>query len=179
MGAGHDTLFGGSGHDFILGGNGDDQIHGGTGNDHLWGAGGINTSSFSNKDVFVWERGDAGATGAHDAVWDFDPDQGMKLDISNLLEFHEPGSTSTLGKWITSISTENAPAVSKMTGQGAPSGFADQLLSSTASTTKLTMLRIDVDGANPGTVTQTIWLRNWTPSTTSLDVWVDNGWLVV
>lgn len=187
MGAGNDTLYGGAGDDYIVGGNGDDAIYGGTGNDYMWGRGGSTTVG-TNNDTFYWLRGDAGTTGAYDVVWDFSTTNtsgvttgdvsggGMKLDISNLLQNHVKGSTANLTQWVTSITTYTAAA-----GTLATSGAPADVLAASANTTALTKLVIDVDGAGPSNVTQTIWLRNYNPGTTNVADWVNptNHWLVV
>lgn len=177
-GAGNDTLYGDAGNDWIAGGNGNDAIYGGRGNDVMWGVGG--TASGTNNDTFYWQRGDAG-TGASDEIRDFTPwasGAGMKIDLSGLLENFSVANIANLSQWI-SISTVTAGSTAATTlNTNLNSLFTESLATNLAVTT----MTIDVDGAGSGTTTQTIYFRNWTPSTTlgtNAKTWYDNGVLVV
>jgi Ca2+-binding RTX toxin-like protein len=180
-----DVLYGGSGNDWLVGGRGNDTIYGGQGNDVMWGIGGgivstvnIPAVNNTNNDVFSWQRGDAG-TGASDQIRDFTPwagTTGMKIDLSGLLENHAKGSLANLDKWITSITTASAGTTAATAlNNEMNSLFGDSIATNLAATKMV----IDVDGAGAGTATQTIYFRNWAPSTTVAATWVSNGWLVV
>ncbi|MGY3943473.1 retention module-containing protein [Aeromonas tecta] len=74
------TLTGTDSADWLFGSSGDDRILGGQGNDILTGGEG--------SDLFVWGSGDEGTTGqpALDTITDFNPTQGDKLDLADLLQ---------------------------------------------------------------------------------------------
>jgi Ca2+-binding RTX toxin-like protein len=89
-----DVLVGGDGDDILIGGGGDDILTGGLG-----------------ADTFKWSLGDEGTTGmpAVDRIMDFNPTDGDKLDLADLLltgsvlSFSEEG-----GKAVLNVQTEGA-----------------------------------------------------------------------
>ncbi|WP_244463004.1 type I secretion C-terminal target domain-containing protein [Aeromonas popoffii] len=74
-----DWLFGSGGDDRLLAGQGDDVLRGGQGNDILTGGAG--------SDLFVWGSGDEGtaALPAMDTITDFRPEEGDKIDLTDML----------------------------------------------------------------------------------------------
>ncbi|WP_207224762.1 Ig-like domain-containing protein [Sphaerotilus mobilis] len=165
-GVGDDVIHGGRGHDKIAGGNGSDRIVGGQGNDLMWGNGG--GSNGANNDTFVWQRGDAGSTGAADEIRDWNASS-MKLDISGLLENHAALSITGLANWVT-VSAATAGEINTSMGLGSTLGGGG------------VKLVIDVDGVGGSSVTQTIYLRGITYNAATMDLatkWTGSNWLIV
>ena len=82
--SGNDDLVAGSGDDFVFAGDGNDTVDGGAGNDVLNGGAGADLlTGGDGADVFVFSAADKG-TGT-DLIADFDPTEGDKIDISDLL----------------------------------------------------------------------------------------------
>ena len=123
--------------DYIMGGNNDDTIIGGQGNDTMWGYQNFDISdATSDNDVFKWNLGDAGASGATDTIKDFTKWNGMtgdKLSIYGLLSGFTPAS-SRLEDWVKTVAT----------GQTVNGVFNS------------TVMTIDVDGPGSSAVTQVI-----------------------
>ena len=123
--------------DYIRGGDNNDTIIGGQGNDTMWGYQNFDIgSATSDNDVFKWNSGDAGASGATDTIKDFtkwNGTSGDKLSISGLLSGFTLAS-SPLEQWVKTIAT----------GQTVNGVFNS------------TVMTIDVDGPGSGTVTQVI-----------------------
>ena len=131
------TVTGTSMTDYIMGGDNGDTIIGGQGNDTMWGYQNFDLgSATSDNDVFKWNSGDAGASGATDTIKDFtkwNGTSGDKLSIYGLLSGFTLAS-SPLEQWVKTIAT----------GQTVNGVFNS------------TVMTIDVDGPGPGTVTQVI-----------------------
>ncbi|MCX7130946.1 retention module-containing protein [Aeromonas sp.] len=123
-----DWLFGSGGDDRILGGLGDDVLRGGHGNDILTGGAG--------SDLFVWGSGDEGTAvlPAIDTITDFHPEEGDKIDLTDMLHGITDNSVDGL---------LNHLSVSVATGS---SGLSDVSLS--------------VSPAGDGLVTQQITLKD-------------------
>jgi Ca2+-binding RTX toxin-like protein len=73
-GAGNDSLLGLGGADSLLGGNGNDSLKGGAGADALWGGIGA--------DTFVLSALSDSLAASSDIIWDFNPVEGDKIDLS-------------------------------------------------------------------------------------------------
>ncbi|MFZ2318493.1 MAG: VCBS domain-containing protein, partial [Pseudomonas sp.] len=99
--ASNDILFGGDDNDILNGGSGSDSLRGGLGNDILTGG--------SNADTFVWKTGDLGK----DVVTDFNPSEGDRIDLRDLLQ----GETdATMSNFLQIDTTSNSLLISS-TGQ--------------------------------------------------------------
>jgi len=77
-GSGSDTLYGDAGNDQIKGGDGNDVIVGGAGHDELTGGNGADTFVFTNINDSLPQ------TGSPDQIFDFRPDQGDHIDLSQI-----------------------------------------------------------------------------------------------
>ena len=99
--ASNDILFGGVDNDILNGGSGSDSLRGGLGNDILTGG--------SSADTFVWKTGDLGK----DVVTDFNPSEGDRIDLRDLLQ----GETdATMSNFLQIDTTSNSLLISS-TGQ--------------------------------------------------------------
>lgn len=72
---GNDTIYAGHGDDDLYGGNGTDVLIGGAGEDEYWGG--------SSADKFVFTQ-DELLSSSYDKIWDYNPYDGDKIDISAL-----------------------------------------------------------------------------------------------
>lgn len=119
-GSGNSTLNGGTGNDYISGGAGVDNINGGTGNDLLigdsgndilrGGTGSDQLTGGSGADLFIWQKGD---TGTGDVIKDFNPSEGDRIDLRDLLQ----GETdATMSNFLQIDTTSNSLLISS-TGQ--------------------------------------------------------------
>ena len=128
-----ETLTGTNVTDFIMGSNGNETIIGGQGNDTMWGHENLRLfNSYTNNNVFKWNSGDAGLSGAIDTIKDFSRWNGLvgdRLSIYGLLSGFTP-ATSTLSDWVKTVAT-------------------GQTVNGVANSTVMT---IDVDGPGSGTV---------------------------
>ncbi|TSE24894.1 Poly(beta-D-mannuronate) C5 epimerase 1 [Tepidimonas sediminis] len=99
-----DYLIGGAGNDTLSGAEADDVLVGGAGNDVLVGGLGA--------DVFKWNLGDQGTSSApaRDVIADFNPAQGDKLDLRDLLQGENSGN---LGQYLR-FSTEGTGSATKL-----------------------------------------------------------------
>jgi hypothetical protein len=161
MGAGDDFIDGGAGNDVIMGGLGNDTIIGGTGNDVLYGRGGsARRPDDLDNDTFVWQRHDAGPSGAVDVIRDFGTTEGDqdRLQILNLLE-GRTGSETDLSAWIRILDRVQAPAGAAGSDVGAIG----------------TLITIDIDGAGAGRVTQQIFLTGVSLPTTDVNALIAQG----
>ena len=112
---GNDTLMGGLGDDTLSGGNGDDYLDASSGNNTLNGGEGNDTLiSFIGSDVLNGGGGsdtlyggagadtfifDATALSGKDTVLDFNPAQGDKLELLDILEGYDP-MTSAINDFV-------------------------------------------------------------------------------
>ncbi len=88
-GAGDDTLYGANDLDTLFGGLGNDTLYGEAGNDRLYGDAGANKLyGGAGSDIFVFMK--ASAFDTVDQAMDFKTSEGDKLDISNILDMHNP-----------------------------------------------------------------------------------------
>ncbi|MFN3829209.1 MAG: retention module-containing protein [Tepidimonas ignava] len=108
-----ETVSGSSGDNLVLGGAGNDTLIGDAGNDTLaGGAGNDSLTGGLGADVFKWSLGDQGTTTtpARDVVTDFNPVQGDKLDLRDLLQGE---NSSNLGQYL-KFTTEGAGSATKL-----------------------------------------------------------------
>lgn len=113
--------------------------------------------SAPDSDLFVWNAGDAGPSGASDVIKDFSAWNGSKgdrIDISKLLEGYTSG-VSDLSNWVTLA-----------TGQ---------TINGTPNSSSLT---IDIDGSGSGTVVQVIHLQGTDLSGKTLQELIAQGVLI-
>jgi len=132
------TITGGDGADTLLGGTGIDTLSGGPGNDTLIGGLGNDIlEGGAGADVFVWKLGDAGASGAKDIIRDFNvatdtPSKGGTGDVIDIRDLIDVAeNTTSLQPYLSFANVDNKLA-----------------------------LVVDVDGAGPGTIKQTIVFDN-------------------
>lgn len=170
IGQGNDTILGGASDDYIMAGGGNDTIIGGHGNDIMYGRGGSgwfngqNLTNVNDNDLFIWKRGDADGS-AIDVIRDFqiwDGAQGDRLDISQLLEGFNK-TTSDISQWVISI-RNNTTQVGALGWDAGKTG---------------TTITIDVDGNDPGTNGQTIFLTNVNGISTDINTLISNGTIIV
>ncbi|MBC3468846.1 type I secretion C-terminal target domain-containing protein, partial [Pseudomonas sp. RW10S2] len=110
-GAGNDILFGQGGNDLLDGGKGNDILLGGTGNDILIGGPGNDILiGGPGADTFVWKAGDIG----HDVIKDFNPGEGDRIDLRDLLQGE---SGSTIDNFL-KITTENGTSTLQVSTEG-------------------------------------------------------------
>ncbi|MEG0009603.1 MAG: type I secretion C-terminal target domain-containing protein, partial [Aeromonas sp.] len=130
-----DWLFGSSGDDRILGGLGDDVLRGGQGNDTLTGGGG--------SDLFVWGSGDEGSAGqpALDTITDFNPTQGDKLDLADLLKGVTDNSVDGLLNHLSASVTTGSGGLSDVNLSVSPAGDGQV-------TQQITLKDVDLSGWN-------------------------------
>ncbi|PJC92076.1 hypothetical protein CUC44_16270, partial [Aeromonas lusitana] len=130
-----DWLFGSSGDDRILGGLGDDVLRGGQGNDTLTGGGG--------SDLFVWGSGDEGSAGqpALDTITDFNPTQGDKLDLADLLKGVTDNSVDGLLNHLSASVTAGSGGLSDVNLSVSPAGDGQV-------TQQITLKDVDLSGWN-------------------------------
>ncbi|MGY6036812.1 retention module-containing protein [Aeromonas sp. AE23HZ002T15] len=130
-----DWLFGSSGDDRILGGLGDDVLRGGQGNDTLTGGAG--------SDLFVWGSGDEGTTGqpALDTITDFNPTQGDKLDLADLLKGVTDNSVDGLLNHLSASVTTGSGGLSDVNLSVSPAGDGQV-------TQQITLKDVDLSGWN-------------------------------
>ena len=130
-----DWLFGSSGDDRILGGLGDDVLRGGQGNDILTGGMG--------SDLFVWGNGDAGTAGqpAIDTITDFNPTQGDKLDLADLLKGVTDNSVDGLLNHLSASVTTGSGGLSDVNLSVSPAGDGQV-------TQQITLKDVDLSGWN-------------------------------
>ncbi|HRL95118.1 MAG TPA: VCBS domain-containing protein, partial [Pseudomonas sp.] len=136
--AGDDILFGGDGNDILQGGNGSDSLRGGLGNDTLTGG--------TNADTFVWKAGDLGK----DVVTDFNPNEGDRIDLRDLL----PDLTdATMSNFLQIDTTSNSLLISS-TGQlnaagGTVASHADTTIKLDGFDLSSTSINTLIAGADP------------------------------
>ncbi|WP_349917947.1 retention module-containing protein [Aeromonas veronii] len=130
-----DWLFGSNGDDRILGGLGDDVLRGGQGNDILTGGGG--------SDHFVWGNGDAGTAGqpAIDTITDFQPGQGDKIDLADLLKGVTDSSVDGLLNHLSASVTTGSGGLSDVNLSVSPAGDGQV-------TQQITLKDVDLSGWN-------------------------------
>ena len=108
---GNDNLDGGLGDDILYGGSGDDVLRGGVGNDTLIGG--------SGADTFVWKAGDTG----FDTIKDFNPAEGDRIDLSDLVGELEAGTD--ISHYIRIVDNQGSPTIEVSTqGQFTEQGGA-------------------------------------------------------
>ncbi|MFP1780662.1 Ig-like domain-containing protein, partial [Lonsdalea quercina] len=108
---GNDILDGGLGDDILYGGSGDDVLRGGVGNDTLIGG--------SGADTFVWKAGDTG----YDTIKDFNPAEGDRIDLSDLVGELEAGTD--ISHYIRIVDNQGSPTIEVSTqGQFTEQGGA-------------------------------------------------------
>ncbi|OSM94590.1 hypothetical protein AU509_15135 [Lonsdalea britannica] len=116
-GSGNDILYGQGGNDNLDGGLGDDILYGGTGDDVLRGGVGNDTLiGGSGADTFVWKAGDTG----FDTIKDFNPAEGDRIDLSDLVGELEAGTD--ISHYIRIVDNQGSPTIEVST-QGQ---FTDQ-----------------------------------------------------
>ncbi|WP_310598261.1 retention module-containing protein [Aeromonas aquatica] len=130
-----DWLFGSSGDDRILGGLGDDVLRGGQGNDTLTGGDG--------SDLFVWGSGDEGTAGqpAIDTITDFQPAQGDRIDLADLLKGVTDNSVDGLLNHLSASVTAGSGGLSDVSLSVSPAGDGHV-------TQQITLKDVDLSGWN-------------------------------
>ena len=96
--AGGEILIGGTGNDVLYGESGDDLLIGGLGLDQMTGGAGA--------DIFIYRAGDIDLQGG-DLVWDFNPTEGDRLDLRDLLSSWGMQDASELGMFVQFVPTVN------------------------------------------------------------------------
>ncbi|WJV57188.1 Ig-like domain-containing protein [Pectobacteriaceae bacterium C111] len=122
-GVGNDILFGQGGKDVLNGGMGNDILYGGSGDDILIGGSGNNIlTGGAGADTFTWQSGDTG----HDVIKDFNPGEGDRIDLSDLVG--ELKSGTDISHYIRITESDGSPTIEVSTqGQfnGASGGTPD------------------------------------------------------
>ncbi|WP_315709784.1 Ig-like domain-containing protein [Brenneria uluponensis] len=122
-GVGNDILFGQGGNDVLNGGMGNDILYGGSGDDILIGGSGNNIlTGGAGADTFTWQSGDTG----HDVIKDFNPGEGDRIDLSDLVG--ELKSGTDISHYIRITESDGSPTIEVSTqGQfnGASGGTPD------------------------------------------------------
>lgn len=109
-GSGNDRLFGNGGDDFLVGGVGPDQMTGGAG-----------------ADVFVYRAGDIDVLQGADLVWDFNPAEGDRLDLRDLLSGWGLQDPSQIGDYVDFVATANGNSQMNVDAPGDVFGFSSAI----------------------------------------------------
>ncbi|WP_238591810.1 type I secretion C-terminal target domain-containing protein [Pseudomonas abietaniphila] len=119
---GKDSLLGGEGNDILFGQGGKDTLDGGNGNDILIGGKGDDIlTGGAGADTFAWKAGDLNTKGGIDVIKDFNPSEGDRIDLKDLLQHESDGTIDNFLKLTTATDGSAQLAVSS-TGQLNASG---------------------------------------------------------
>jgi VCBS repeat-containing protein len=108
--SGNDRLYGNGGDDFLIGGVGPDQMTGGAG-----------------ADLFVYRAGDIDVWQGADLIWDFNPAEGDRLDLRDLLSGWGLQDPSQIDKYVDFVATSNGNSQMNVDAPGDVFGFSSAI----------------------------------------------------
>jgi VCBS repeat-containing protein len=122
------VLNGTGGNDILIGAAARDNFDAGAGNDVLIGGVGPDTmSGGAGADIFAYRAGDIDVLQGADLVWDFDPAQGDRLHLRDLLSGWGMQDAGQLGQFVEFVATANGSSQMNVNVPGDAFGFSSAI----------------------------------------------------